>query len=126
MMEKSLRVQKVRKIQIKTFHLVKQFKIIQQIAKKTKSIKTHAQDKTGTHTGAFELCGGPARVSRMLVTRRHNTHWPNFDLVVGVDLLQPYEANCVWAYVYNCKPACGIISTPCTGLKKASQALVGN
>ena len=53
----------------------------------------------------------------MLITRRHITKGPNFDIVVGIDLHDTKEIEGLWNYMRTRKPACGIISTPCTGLK---------
>ena len=47
----------------------------------------------------------------MLVTRTHITKGPNFDILVGIDLLDPEEINKLWIYIVTCKPACGIIAT---------------
>ena len=34
-----------------------------------------------------EICGGEARVSQILISRRNYAVAPNFDLVTGIDLL---------------------------------------
>ena len=43
--------------------------------------------ETGGYTDVFELCGGSARVSILLVTRKYITKGPNFDILVGINLL---------------------------------------
>ena len=35
---------------------------------------------------------------------------------MGIDLLDPQDIVKLWAYLRRCKPACGVIATPCTGL----------
>ena len=70
----------------------------------------------GSFTDVFELCGGTARVSLMLATRKHITRGPNVDILVGVDLLDHEDIHKLWVYDTTCKPACGVIATPCTGL----------
>ena len=83
----------------------------------TSFLTSHCSTNHGQYTDVFELCGGSARVSIMLVTRRHITKGPNFDIVVGIDLHDRKEIEGLWIYMRTRKPACGIISTPCTGLK---------
>ena len=83
----------------------------------TSFLTTHRSINRGQYTDVFELCGGSARVSVMLVTRRYITLGPNFDIVVGIDLHDKKEIEGLWTYLQTRKPACGIISTPCTGLK---------
>eukprot|EP00975_Prorocentrum_lima_P061851 12882284-Prorocentrum_lima.AAC.1 len=39
-----------------------------------------------------DVFGGSARVSSLLIRRRHYKAGPNFDAVVGIDLLQPPQA----------------------------------
>ena len=41
----------------------------------------------------------------------------NFDAVVGIDLLNPYQIQAYWAYIRGCEPICCVLSPPCTGLK---------
>ena len=72
--------------------------------------------EAGGYTDVFELCGGSARVSILLVTRKYITKGPNFDILVGINLLDRGEIEKLWAYLRRCKPACGVIATPCTGL----------
>ena len=55
-------------------------------------------------------------MSILLVTRKHITKGPNFDIRVGIDLLDPQDIEKLWIYLLKCKPACGVIATPCTGL----------
>ena len=83
----------------------------------TSFLATHRIINRGQYTDVFELCGGSARVSIMLVARRYITKGPNFDIVVGIDLHDKKEIEGLGTHLRTRKPACGIISTPCTGLK---------
>ena len=56
----------------------------------------------------------------MLVTRKHITKGPNFDILVGIGLMDPEEIDKLWTYLVRCMPACGVIATPCTGLNAFS------
>jgi hypothetical protein len=67
----------------------------------------------------FELCGGNNRVSTVLMKRRHAQKIDigiNFDIVVGLDLMDPETLTAFWGYIQWSKPLVGILSTPCTGL----------
>eukprot|EP00975_Prorocentrum_lima_P019611 4127548-Prorocentrum_lima.AAC.1 len=44
----------------------------------------------------FELCGGTAKVSVLLVGRRHYKVGPNFDAVAGIDLTKPQQMQELW------------------------------
>eukprot|EP00975_Prorocentrum_lima_P004268 926191-Prorocentrum_lima.AAC.1 len=44
----------------------------------------------------FEHCGSPGRVSILPIKRRHYAVGPNFDAVVGIDLLQPTQIRGLW------------------------------
>eukprot|EP00975_Prorocentrum_lima_P017059 3612568-Prorocentrum_lima.AAC.1 len=44
----------------------------------------------------FELCGGTAKVSVLLIRRRHYKVGPNFDAVVGIDLTKPQQVQELW------------------------------
>eukprot|EP00975_Prorocentrum_lima_P023679 4982241-Prorocentrum_lima.AAC.1 len=68
----------------------------------------------------FEMCGGNARVSILLIKRRHYQVGPNFDAVVGIDLLQPEQISALWQYVEHCKPIFGVLAPPCIGMKAFS------
>ena len=57
----------------------------------TSFLTSHRKINRGQYTDVFELCGGSARVSIMLVTRRHITKGPNFDIVVGIDFQDTKE-----------------------------------
>ena len=69
------------------------------------------------HVDVFEMCGGTARVSTLLIRRRHVTVGLNFDAVVGIDLLDPRQIQAYWAYIHQSEPICCVLSPPCTGLK---------
>ena len=42
----------------------------------------------GKYHDVVEICGGEARTSKILISRRRYDVGPNFDLVAGIDLLQ--------------------------------------
>ena len=65
----------------------------------------------------MDVCGGTARVSQVLVRRRHIKVGHNFDAVVGFDLLDSSTVASLWAYIQLTKPIVVVMSTPCTGLK---------
>eukprot|EP00975_Prorocentrum_lima_P006762 1456370-Prorocentrum_lima.AAC.1 len=44
----------------------------------------------------FELCGGTAKVSVLMIKRRHDKVGPNFVAVVGIDLIQPPHVGELW------------------------------
>eukprot|EP00975_Prorocentrum_lima_P027534 5787459-Prorocentrum_lima.AAC.1 len=60
----------------------------------------------------FELCGGTAKVSVILIRRRHYRVGPNFDAVVGIDLAQPQQVQELWRDIRECKPVCGVMAPP--------------
>ena len=68
----------------------------------------------------FELCGGDARTTRILIRRRSISASVNFDLVVGINLLDQAEVQLLYEYIDNHRPICGILSPPCTGLSGSS------
>eukprot|EP00975_Prorocentrum_lima_P042325 8893966-Prorocentrum_lima.AAC.1 len=41
----------------------------------------------------FELCGGTAKVSVLLIRKRHYKVGPNFDAVVGIDLTKTQQVH---------------------------------
>eukprot|EP00975_Prorocentrum_lima_P052930 11096556-Prorocentrum_lima.AAC.1 len=51
-----------------------------------------------------------------MIRRRHYKVGPNFDAVVGVDLTSPQHVQYCWRYIRECKPVCGVMAPPCTGL----------
>ena len=64
-----------------------------------------------------EICGGTARTSFVLLRRRHKYKVGlNFDVVVGIDLLNSHEEHAMWAYFQRTQPLVAIMATPCTGL----------
>ena len=60
----------------------------------------------------FELCGGSAKATQVLITRRSISTGPNFDVIVGIDLLQDEHVADLWRYLERCKPICGILAPP--------------
>ena len=46
------------------------------------------KQKPGKYHDVVEICGGEARTSKILISRRRYDVGPNFDLVAGIDLLQ--------------------------------------
>eukprot|EP00975_Prorocentrum_lima_P012939 2747687-Prorocentrum_lima.AAC.1 len=50
-------------------------------------------NKEGIFDDVFELCGATAKVSVMMIRRRHYKVGPNFDAVVGIDLTQPQHVQ---------------------------------
>jgi hypothetical protein len=61
-------------------------------------------------------CGGAGDTAALLV-RRGYVEGPNYDLVVGIDLLRPDSVRQVEHYVTVHKPRIMLLSTPCTGMK---------
>eukprot|EP00975_Prorocentrum_lima_P023787 5007412-Prorocentrum_lima.AAC.1 len=47
----------------------------------------------------FEMCGGSAKVSIIMIQRRHYKVCPNFDAVVGIDLTSPQHVQELWRYI---------------------------
>eukprot|EP00975_Prorocentrum_lima_P013999 2974512-Prorocentrum_lima.AAC.1 len=52
-----------------------------------------------------------------MIQRRHYNVGPNFYAVVGLDLTSPHQVQELWRYIHKCKPICGVMAPPCTGLK---------
>ena len=78
------------------------------------------QSLTGRHYhDAAELCGGAGGTGTLLV-RRGWRKGPNFDIIVGFDLLKPDAKDHFLRYLDVSKPTVLIISTPCTGMKGSS------
>ncbi|CAK0820075.1 unnamed protein product, partial [Prorocentrum cordatum] len=64
-----------------------------------------------------EICGGNARTSQILIHRFHETKIGlNFDIIVGIDLLDPTQEAALWQYLKSNKVLITILSVPCTGL----------
>ena len=63
-----------------------------------------------------ELCGGAGDTGSLLI-RRGNVKGPNFDIVVGFNLLKESMCRAFLRYLARAKPTVLIISTPCTGMK---------
>eukprot|EP00975_Prorocentrum_lima_P049744 10411967-Prorocentrum_lima.AAC.1 len=63
------------------------------------------------------MCGGNARVSILLIKRRHCQVGPSFDAGVDIDLLLPAHICALWQYMEHCQPMCGVMAPPCTGMK---------
>eukprot|EP00975_Prorocentrum_lima_P020560 4326491-Prorocentrum_lima.AAC.1 len=54
----------------------------------------------------FELCGGTAKVSVMMIRRRHYRVGPQFDTAVGIDLTKPYHVEELSGYIREFQPIC--------------------
>eukprot|EP00975_Prorocentrum_lima_P045555 9536697-Prorocentrum_lima.AAC.1 len=52
----------------------------------------------------FEICGGSAKISVILIRRRYYNVRPNFDAVVGIDLINPSQVQELWWYIRECQP----------------------
>ena len=76
-----------------------------------------SKGSTGKFHDVVEICGGQARVSQILISRRNYTVGPNFDLITGIDLLDDKQKRAFWTYMKRYHPLIAIIATPCTGLK---------
>eukprot|EP00975_Prorocentrum_lima_P067200 12913566-Prorocentrum_lima.AAC.1 len=61
----------------------------------------------------FEMCGGTANVSVLMIRQRHNKVGPNFDAVVGLDQTKPQQVQELWRYMRECKRMCGVVAPPC-------------
>ena len=68
-------------------------------------------DPTRCHD-VFELCAGAAITSVILISRRRFKVGPNFDLVIGMDLLDTKQEQAFWKYLEVCKPVVVVMSTP--------------
>eukprot|EP00975_Prorocentrum_lima_P010617 2254856-Prorocentrum_lima.AAC.1 len=51
-----------------------------------------------TYDDVFEMCGGSAKVSVIMI-RRHYKVGPNFDAVVGIELTSPQHVQELWRYI---------------------------
>eukprot|EP00975_Prorocentrum_lima_P066890 12911856-Prorocentrum_lima.AAC.1 len=47
----------------------------------------------------FEMCGGSAKVSVIMIRRLHYKVGPSFDAVVGIDLTSPKHVQELWRYI---------------------------
>ena len=64
-----------------------------------------------------EICGGAGRVSTMLIRRWHTVRTgKNFDVIVGIDLLNQMQKDAMWTYFNRTQPLTALLATPCTGL----------
>ena len=73
----------------------------------------------GKFVDCIEFCGGNARTSQMLIRRRAKGTvrvGHNFDIVVGLDMLNRAEVNEFWTYMFQTQPLVVIMSPPCIGL----------
>eukprot|EP00975_Prorocentrum_lima_P040930 8598191-Prorocentrum_lima.AAC.1 len=61
-------------------------------------------NKERTFDDIFELCGGTAKVSVIMIRRRHYKVGPDFDAVVGIDLPKPQHVQELWQYIRECRP----------------------
>ena len=63
-----------------------------------------------------QLCGGAGDTGALLIKRGYKGG-PNFDLIVGINLLNRHEREGLLRYLDVRKPKIVLISTPCTGMK---------
>eukprot|EP00975_Prorocentrum_lima_P060725 12741545-Prorocentrum_lima.AAC.1 len=56
-------------------------------------------DTTQQYDDIFELCGGSAKVSVIMIRRRYYNVGPNFDAVVGIGLTNPHHVQELWRYI---------------------------
>ena len=63
-----------------------------------------------------ELCGGAGDTAALLIKRGYKGG-PNFDVIVGINLLHSQERSALLQYVNVRRPKIILISTPCTGMK---------
>ena len=71
---------------------------------------------TAAYDDVAQLCGGAGDTAALLV-RRGYRGGPNFDLVAGINLLNPEAVRQVEHYAAVHKPKVMLLSTPCTGMK---------
>ena len=58
----------------------------------------------------FEICGGEARCTHILVRRHHFRGGRNFDIVVGINLLKPEEVRMLWTYLERTSGLWGLLA----------------
>eukprot|EP00975_Prorocentrum_lima_P065981 12906604-Prorocentrum_lima.AAC.1 len=61
-------------------------------------------DKERIFGDVSELCGGTAKVSAIMIRRRHYKVGPNFDAVVGIGLTQPQHVQELLRHIRECRP----------------------